>query len=122
MRTAIGLAVAAVVLTGVALVAARMAAVERHLADTREALATLDYPQAAGSVEAALRQCSLRILNETYRHFGLGVVDFLADGWRWLRPGQGACRWRGYLRCGTGHLGGWRCCAGERWRCRPRCR
>ena len=54
MRTAIGLAVAAVILTGVALVAARMAAVERHLADTREALATLDYPQAAGSVEAAI--------------------------------------------------------------------
>lgn len=56
MRTAIGLAVAAVILTGVALVAARMASVERHLADTREALATLDYPQAAGSVEAAVKE------------------------------------------------------------------
>ena len=54
MKAAIGLAVAAVILTGVALVAARMATVERHLADTREALATLDYPQAAGSVDAAV--------------------------------------------------------------------
>src|SRR5262245_44887707 len=54
MRAAIGLAVVAVILTGVAMVTARMATVERHLADTREALATLDYPQAAGSVEAAV--------------------------------------------------------------------
>ena len=59
MRAAIGLAVAGVILTGVALVAARMAAVERHLADTREALATLDYPQAAGSVEAATKELGI---------------------------------------------------------------
>jgi hypothetical protein len=56
MRAALALAVAAVLLTGVAVVSARMATVERHLADTREALATLDYPQAAGSVEAAVTE------------------------------------------------------------------
>jgi malate synthase len=53
MRTAIALAAAAATFAGVAAVATRMATVERHLADTREALATLDYPQAAGSVDAA---------------------------------------------------------------------
>jgi hypothetical protein len=59
MRAAIGLAVAAAVLAGVGLVAARMSTVERHLADTREALATLDYPQAAGSVEAAMAELGM---------------------------------------------------------------
>jgi len=53
MRAAIGLALVAAVLSGVAYMAGRMATVERHLADTREALATQDYPQAAGSVDAA---------------------------------------------------------------------
>jgi hypothetical protein len=53
MRAAIGFALVAAVLSGVAYVSGRMAQVERHLADTREALATQDYPQAAGSVEAA---------------------------------------------------------------------
>jgi hypothetical protein len=37
----------------VAYLTGRMATVERHLADAREALATLDYAQAAGSVDAA---------------------------------------------------------------------
>ena len=54
MRAAIGLALVAAVLSGVAYVTGRMATVERHLADTREALATQDYPQAAGSVDAAI--------------------------------------------------------------------
>jgi malate synthase len=52
MRAAIGLALAAAMFAGVAVVASRMATVERHLADTREALATQDYPQAAGSADA----------------------------------------------------------------------
>src|SRR6185503_7782095 len=53
MRAAIGLALVAAVLSGVAYLTGRMATVERHLADTREALATQDYAQAAGSVDAA---------------------------------------------------------------------
>jgi malate synthase len=59
MRAAIGLAVAAAIFAGVAVTATRMATVERHLADTREALATLDYPQAAGSVDAATESLGL---------------------------------------------------------------
>ena len=53
MRAAIGLALVAALLSGAAYVTSRMATVERHLADTREALATLDYAQAAGSADAA---------------------------------------------------------------------
>jgi len=56
MRAAIVMAFVAAVLSGVAYVSSRMAIVERHLADTREALATLDYPQAAGSVDAAVAE------------------------------------------------------------------
>ena len=44
-----------------------MATVERHLADTREALATLDYPQAAGSVDAAVAELGVRPLRARLR-------------------------------------------------------
>ena len=59
MRAAIVMAFVAAVLSGVAYVSSRMAIVERHLADTREALATLDYPQAAGSVDAAVAELGI---------------------------------------------------------------
>lgn len=59
MKAAIGMAVAAAILAGVSMVGTRMATVERHLADTREALATLDYAQAAGSVDAAVESLGL---------------------------------------------------------------